>query len=157
MPQWRTRPRSRYPHSRRPIGAACVRWPISTSASSAARIYGFLGPNGAGKSTTIRLLLDLIRPTSERAALLGLDSRTDGVAARRRLGYLPGDLRLYDRLTGREQLDSLARLRGMRNGSYREELVRRFTCRSTGRSGNSRRATTRSSASCRRSCTGPSS
>ena len=90
-------------------------------------VYGFLGPNGAGKSTTIRLLLDLIRPTSGRAALLGLDSRTDGVAARRRVGYLPGDLRLYDRLTGREQLDSLARLRGMRDGSYRDELVARFT------------------------------
>ena len=75
-------------------------------------IFGFLGPNGAGKSTTIRLLLDLIRPTGGRAALLGRDSRRDGVAARREMGYLPGDLRLADRLTAREQLDSLARLRG---------------------------------------------
>jgi len=57
-------------------------------------------------------LLDLIRPTAGRAALFGLDSRRDGVAARRRIGYLPGDLRLSDRLTAREQLDSLVRLRG---------------------------------------------
>lgn len=75
-------------------------------------IFGYLGPNGAGKSTTIRLLLDLIRPTAGVAALFGLDSRRDAVLARRRIGYLPGDLRLSDRLTAREQLDSLVRLRG---------------------------------------------
>ena len=74
-------------------------------------VFGYLGPNGAGKSTTIRLLLGLIRPTAGRASLHGLDTVANGVAARRCTGYLPGDLRLADRLTGREQLESLARLR----------------------------------------------
>jgi ABC-2 type transport system ATP-binding protein len=89
-------------------------------------VFGYLGPNGAGKSTTIRLLLDLIRPTSGRAALLGQDARSDGVAARRHVGYLPGDLRLADRLTGREQLDSLARLRGTVEPSLLDELCERL-------------------------------
>jgi beta-exotoxin I transport system ATP-binding protein len=70
-------------------------------------------------------LLDLIRPTAGRAALLGLDSRRDGVAARRRIGYLPGDLRLSDRLTAREQLDSLVRLRGAA-APLRETLCERL-------------------------------
>ncbi len=89
-------------------------------------VFGYLGPNGAGKSTTIRLLLGLIHPTSGRAMVLGRDVRSDGVAARRDVGYLPGDLRLTDRLTGREQLDSLARLRGGVNAKLRVELCDRL-------------------------------
>jgi beta-exotoxin I transport system ATP-binding protein len=76
-------------------------------------IFGFLGPNGAGKTTTIRLLLDLIRPSSGRAEVFGLETRRDAVAIRRRIGYLPGDLRLYERLTGRELLDYFGHLRGL--------------------------------------------
>ena len=79
----------------------------------AGEIFGFLGPNGAGKTTTIRLLLDLIRPTSGRVELFGLDPRRDGVEVRRRLGYLPGDLRLYERLTVRELLRYFGGLRGV--------------------------------------------
>ena len=89
-------------------------------------VFGYLGPNGAGKSTTIRLLLDLIHATAGRAAIFGLDTRSDGVAARRRVGYLPGDLRLVDWLTAREQLDSLARLRGAVDERLRDELCERF-------------------------------
>jgi beta-exotoxin I transport system ATP-binding protein len=89
-------------------------------------VFGYLGPNGAGKSTTIRLLLDLIHPTSGRAAIFGLDTRADGVEARRLLGYLPGDLRLADSLTAREQLASLARLRGAVDAALRDELCARF-------------------------------
>jgi ABC-2 type transport system ATP-binding protein len=89
-------------------------------------VFGYLGPNGAGKSTTIRLLLGLIRPTAGRATVLGSDTWTDGVAARRSVGYLPGDLRLADRLTGAEQLASFARLRGHVDEGLRGELCKRL-------------------------------
>jgi beta-exotoxin I transport system ATP-binding protein len=89
-------------------------------------VFGYLGPNGAGKSTTIRILLDLIHPTAGSASLFGLDARHAGVRARRHVGYLPGDLRLYDRLTAREQLDSLARLRGGVDAKLRDQLCERF-------------------------------
>ena len=75
-------------------------------------VYGFLGPTGAGKSTTIRLLLDLIRPTSGTARVLGLDPHADGVALRRRIGYLAGDFIVDGRQTGRELLTYLGNLRG---------------------------------------------
>jgi ABC-2 type transport system ATP-binding protein len=91
-------------------------------------VFGYLGPNGAGKSTTIRLLLDLIRPTAGGAAVLGLDTHAQSVEAHRHIGYLPGDSRLADRLTGREQLASLARLRGNVDPATRDALVARFEC-----------------------------
>ena len=78
----------------------------------AGETFGFLGPNGAGKTTTIRLLLDLIRPTSGRLSVFGLDARRDSVAIHRRLGYLPGDLRLYERMTGRDLIRYFGHLRG---------------------------------------------
>ncbi|MGO9760410.1 MAG: ABC transporter ATP-binding protein [Solirubrobacteraceae bacterium] len=90
-------------------------------------VFGFLGPNGAGKSTTMRLLLDLIKPSSGSARVLGLDSRTQSLEIRRRVGFLPGDLALHPKLTGKAVLDYLAKLRG---GSVerrtRESLVERF-------------------------------
>ena len=89
-------------------------------------VFGYLGPNGAGKSTTIRLLLGLIHPTAGRASLLGHGVRTNGVASRGSVGYLPGDLRLSDRLTGQEQLDSLAHLRGSVDEPLRDGLCARL-------------------------------
>jgi ABC-2 type transport system ATP-binding protein len=78
----------------------------------AGEVYGYLGPNGAGKSTTIRILLDLIRPTGGTVRVLGLDPRADGVALRRRTGYLAGDFVVDGRQTGRELLTYLGNLRG---------------------------------------------
>jgi ABC-2 type transport system ATP-binding protein len=89
-------------------------------------VFGFLGPNGAGKSTTIRTLLDFQRPTSGSAQVFGLDSRADSVAIRRRVGYLAGDLRLFDRMTGAQHLAWFSRARGGHDPSYTDELVERF-------------------------------
>lgn len=75
-------------------------------------IFGFLGPNGAGKSTTIRMLLDLTRPTSGHASILGFDCQSQALEVRKRVGYLPGDLRLYPRLTGAEHAALVQRVRG---------------------------------------------
>ncbi|MEM1250201.1 MAG: ABC transporter ATP-binding protein [Acidobacteriota bacterium] len=79
---------------------------------SPGEIFGFLGPNGAGKSTTIRILLGLLQATSGNARIFGLDCWADSLAVRRRCGYLPGDARFYTQLTGRAQLQLLAKLRG---------------------------------------------
>jgi ABC-2 type transport system ATP-binding protein len=76
-------------------------------------VFGFLGPNGAGKTTTMRLLLDLIRPDAGRIEVLGRDPRSGGRQLRQGVGYLPGDLALWDRLTAREICAHLASLRGL--------------------------------------------
>ena len=89
-------------------------------------VFGFLGPNGAGKSTTMRLLLDLIKPTSGSARVLGLDTAGQSLEIRRRVGFLPGDLALYPKLTGRAVLDHLARLRGGVDPRVRDALAERF-------------------------------
>jgi ABC-2 type transport system ATP-binding protein len=89
-------------------------------------VFGFLGPNGAGKSTTMRLLLDLIRPTSGSARVLGLDTGRESLEIRRRVGFLPGDWALYPKLTGRAVLGYLASLRGGVDPRVRDALVDRF-------------------------------
>jgi len=89
-------------------------------------VFGFLGPNGAGKSTTMRLLLDLIKPTSGSARVLGLDVSTSSIEIRRRVGFLPGDLAMYPKLTGRVVLDYLAHLRGGVDARVRDSLAERF-------------------------------
>jgi len=88
--------------------------------------FGFLGPNGAGKTTTIRTLLDHIRPTSGRATVFGIETTADPVAIHRRLGYLPGEFALYDKLTGGQTIDYFANLRGNVDLAYQAELIERL-------------------------------
>src|SRR5512142_1036877 len=91
-------------------------------------VFGYLGPNGAGKTTTIRLLLDYIRPTTGSAHVLGLRAHEDGRAIRRRVGYLPGELRLYDALSGRELIAYFGSLRGGLRWPRVRELADRLDC-----------------------------
>jgi len=89
-------------------------------------IFGFLGPNGAGKTTTIRTLLDLIRPTSGRAFVFDIESSVDPVTIHRRIGYVPGEFTLYDRLTGGQTIEYFGNLRGGVDPAYRAALIDRF-------------------------------
>ena len=91
-------------------------------------VFGFLGPNGAGKTTTIRTLLDFIRPTKGSASIFGLDTRQHSREIRRRVDYLPGDVVLYERMTGNELLSYLANLRGGVDRRFAEELAERLQC-----------------------------
>ncbi|MBC7289995.1 MAG: ABC transporter ATP-binding protein [Actinotalea sp.] len=93
---------------------------------STGEVFGFLGPNGAGKSTTIRLLLDLLRPTAGTVEVLGEAPAVGGPALRARLGYLPGELALPPRTTAGEYLRHLAALRGGRGTARIGELAERF-------------------------------
>jgi ABC-2 type transport system ATP-binding protein len=90
------------------------------------QVFGFLGPNGAGKSTTIRMLMGLQRPTEGRVTLLGLDAAKNSVDAHRRIGYLPGDLELFPRLTGRQHIAWFMRARGVHDDSEAKLLVDRL-------------------------------
>jgi ABC-2 type transport system ATP-binding protein len=87
---------------------------------------GFLGPNGAGKTTTIRVLLGLLRATAGRAYVLGRDCWREGHLARRDIGYLPGDLRLYSWLTARSGIALAASIRGQASRNTDSALVRAF-------------------------------
>ncbi len=74
--------------------------------------FGFIGPNGAGKTTTIRLLMDLVRPDRGTAQVLGLDSRRDSLAIKRRVGYLPGELVAFPGVRAGYVIGLMAGLRG---------------------------------------------
>ena len=89
-------------------------------------VFGYLGPNGAGKTTTIRTMLDLIRPTSGEIMVFGMRPRADASAIHARVGYLPGELALYERMTGIELLEAFGSFRGGVPRARIEELARRL-------------------------------
>ncbi|WP_150307765.1 ABC transporter ATP-binding protein [Planctomonas psychrotolerans] len=93
------------------FGSVTALHPLDLSVP-AGSIFGVIGPNGAGKTTLMRLLLDVLRPTSGSATVLGASPRAGGPALRRQIGFLPGELRLEGRVTGRALLRHFADISG---------------------------------------------
>jgi ABC-2 type transport system ATP-binding protein len=89
-------------------------------------VFGILGPNGSGKTTALRLALGFLRPTAGKVSIGGHDSWHDSVAARRLVAYLPGELRLYENMTGREIIAFLSKLRGHPITPDLDLLAKRF-------------------------------
>ncbi|HEX4609684.1 MAG TPA: ABC transporter ATP-binding protein [Urbifossiella sp.] len=131
-------------HIRRREGEAAGRLPLLTAAGltkdygsfraldaldlriASGEVFGLLGPNGSGKSTALRLMLGFLRPTAGRATLAGFDCWAEGVEARKRVAYLPGELRLYETMTGRRLVTFLAGLRGETPGPAVDELAKKL-------------------------------
>ncbi|WP_448006747.1 ABC transporter ATP-binding protein [Agromyces bauzanensis] len=90
-------------------------------------IFGLIGPNGAGKSTMIKLVMDLIRADAGSATVLGLDSRRDSVAVKRRVGYIPGELPQFPGVSARYVVGLLGGLRGGVDEAYVDELAGALT------------------------------
>jgi ABC-2 type transport system ATP-binding protein len=89
-------------------------------------VVGLLGPNGAGKTTALRSFLGFLKPTSGTAMIAGFDCWRDSVEARRRVAYLPGELRLYDSMTGRQLVHFLGQLRGDTPGDEVDTLAKKL-------------------------------
>src|SRR5216683_70555 len=89
-------------------------------------VFGYLGPNGSGKSTTIRLLMDMIRPTGGGAHIFGLDCRRDSVQVKKRVGYMPGDMPQFGSLRGKEVVAYLGGMRGGADPNIVRSIAERF-------------------------------
>lgn len=88
-------------------------------------IFGFLGPNGAGKTTTIRCMMDFIRPTAGSITILGQDAQKDSVSLKSKIGYLSGDVKLYNKWTGLDHVNFIRKFNS-KNGDIANELMRRL-------------------------------
>ncbi len=97
-----------------------------TLSISPGEVVGLLGPNGSGKTTALRLLLGFLRPTSGRASIGGFDSWKQSVEARKLMTYLPGELRLYESMTGRQLVKFLGQLRNDEPGDAVDALAKRL-------------------------------
>jgi ABC-2 type transport system ATP-binding protein len=89
-------------------------------------ILGLLGPNGSGKSTALRLFLGFLKPTAGRCSVAGFDSWSQSIEVRRRIAYLPSELRLYETMTGRRLVRFLADLRGERHDDEADRLAKQL-------------------------------
>lgn len=89
-------------------------------------VFGLIGPNGAGKTTVLRMLVDIIRPTAGELTVLGAVPRRSGTALRRRIGYLPGELKLAERIRGGTLLHHLAQISGPVDPGTIEALAERL-------------------------------
>jgi ABC-2 type transport system ATP-binding protein len=89
----------------------------------AGEVFGYLGPNGAGKTTTLRLVMGLIRPTAGRVSVLGRNAWHDAVEVHRRVGYVPGEVALYDRMSGADHVEYLSNLHDVRERGWATELA----------------------------------
>jgi ABC-2 type transport system ATP-binding protein len=89
-------------------------------------VVGLLGPNGSGKTTGLRMILGFLRPTAGTATVGGFDCWRDSVEVRKRVAYLPGELRLYDTMTGRQLVTFLGKLRGQAPGAEVDALAKRL-------------------------------
>lgn len=94
-------------------------------------MFGFLGPNGAGKTTTIRLLMDFIKPQTGSASILNMDCQKKSVILKRSIGYLSGNLSLYDNLTGQQFLNYMSHLYGSTDWQFVQTLTKRFSANLT--------------------------
>lgn len=96
-------------------------------------VFGFLGPNGAGKTTTIRQLMGFVRPQKGSARILGKDCFRERDKIQSELGYLPGEIAFWDEMSGREFIRFIGNMKGMKDFSRAEELIRRFELNPSGK------------------------
>ncbi|WP_343208945.1 ABC transporter ATP-binding protein [Anaerolentibacter hominis] len=96
-------------------------------------VFGFLGPNGAGKTTTIRQLMGFIKPLSGSSRIRGMDCFSESAEIKEIVGYLPGEIAFMDEMRGREFLEFMAKLKGMKERKRMHDLIERFDLDPSGR------------------------